>query len=77
MNNYFCHCNFKAIESSNTGIRNSHRTKVDKQGICLFCGYYAVYGNDNMPIAENNALSSDDKPRCLIEVWREQRENRL
>lgn len=74
--NYFCHCNMNQNKTSSKDllyIGKLRITQVDSEGICSHCGYYALRYGEYSFIAENNDYSEMEKPRELIELWREQR----
>lgn len=73
---YFCHCNMNQNKTSSKDLLYTGKlrvTQVDSEGTCQHCGYYAIQWGEYSFIAENNDLSYNEKPRELIEVWRESR----
>lgn len=65
------YCNCKTISVKNYKSK-FHPTKVDSEGVCLDCGYYAVFNilEEQERVRHGNAIKLDscDKPR-LVSKW--------
>lgn len=73
---YFCHCNTNQNKTSSKDLLYTGKlrvTQVNDDGTCTHCGYYAISYGEYTFIAENNDYSDKEKPRELIELWRETR----